>query len=420
MMERRACPPPAIVERAYWTARGGSQLDEREVPIHDHVAGCERCRDVWMEIETLAAVGATIEPAPSARGEELRTTLLSAMDNHRETPSVHVFDWRRILIAPAAIAAALVVWWAWPAQVTPPPTVTVATHRGVVLEHEGARVRVVSEQPDEIVRLASGTITVTVPVLAANERFRVVTGDDEIDAGAAAFDASAQQDRLTSVRVLHGEVKLLAQGTTKIVRAGETWRATTQLAVVTADARVEPAPPSRPKVVVEVPRPEAAPRDVGSVPATTPPVDAPPTDGPPIDASPVAPRPARSVAQQALDAGWTAMRAGNYLDAAAAFERVNDATVDPNQLEDATFWRGAALGRAGEVASAVRVLSTFTRAYPRSARLGDANVILAWLYFERGDHADAKRHFEGATKDASVRVREAARKGLAELARRRP
>jgi Tetratricopeptide repeat len=404
MRASSACPLPAVVERAYWTTREGRPLESREMTIHEHVMQCDACRDAWTEIEALAAIGTKIEPTPWTRGEELRTKLLSAM-NRQSAPPPRAFA-RRMLILPATIAAALAIWWMWPAPRTPTPQAT--KYRGVVLEHEGARSHVVTEQPDEIVRLASGTISVAVPVLATTERFRVITGDDEIDATGAAFDATAASDRLVSLRVLHGEVKLLASGSTTVVRSGETWRAT-QLALATPpDAAIAAVPP----VPVAIRTQDAVVHDkVRTIPA--PPVDAPSVSEPAVDAAPTTPPPAlRSAAQDALDAGWTALRAHDYASAAIAFERATTVTVDPNVLEDAMYWRGVALGRSGEVASAVKVLAAFVVAYPRSVRVGEANIILGWLYFERGDRGPAERHFRAALGDTSPRVRDAARTGL--------
>jgi TolA-binding protein len=139
---------------------------------------------------------------------------------------------------------------------------------------------------------------------------------------------------------------------------------------------------------------------------------------PPVPATVAPPPPARSTAQQAFDAGWTALRAGEYPNAATAFERARSVTVDPTMTEDATFWRGVALARGGEVVTAVHVLTAFVREYPRSVRAGEVNIMVGWMYFERGDHADAQRHFEAAVQDPSARIRAAARQGLAEIAKR--
>ncbi|MEJ7596471.1 MAG: tetratricopeptide repeat protein [Kofleriaceae bacterium] len=408
MKERSRCPSQAVVERAYWT---------RDVAIDDHLTSCERCRKAWQEIESLASVGSKIEPATWTRQEEVRTALLSLVE-HDTTPA-RTFAWPRRWLAPLAVAlaAAFAFWWAWPSTLVHAPVVS--QHRAVVLEHDGVRSYVLTEQPDEIIRLISGTITVAVPVLAANERVRVITGEDEIDASSAAFDATAENDKLATVRVLHGEVKLLAAGQNQIVRAGKTWHATTQLAVVTPDAApsvTPPTPAAHDEVVIEPEVPRA--KLPAPAPSPSPPPEEPPTIEP-VEPTPEPSPPARSAAQEAFEAGWSALRAGDYAKAAPAFERARTRTVDPTMIEDATFWRGVALARSGEVVTAVHVLSAYAREYPRAVRIGEAHSMLGWLYFERGDHANAEQHFAAAVKDSSPRIRDSARMGLAEIAKRK-
>lgn len=72
--------------------------------------------------------------------------------------------------------------------------------------HEGARFVLVGAAPDEIVRLLDGALTVEVDPLGPRERFRVVTGDGEVEVRGTAFEVRAEQDQLRAVRVLHGRV----------------------------------------------------------------------------------------------------------------------------------------------------------------------------------------------------------------------
>jgi len=125
------------------------------------------------------------------------------------------------------------------------------------------------------------------------------------------------------------------------------------------------------------------------------------------------------MAQQAFDDGWAALRVGDFARAATAFERAVTVTSDPRVIEDATFWRGVALARGGEVTKAAHVLTAFLAAYPRSARSGEAHVALGWLLFERRELAAAKAEFEAAQQDSSARVRDRATAGLAAIAKAR-
>lgn len=406
------CPSPIDLERLYWSSRPGAPSSRRDVRAWEHVVQCEACRAGCAEIEHLAMLGQRVEPRSWTRREEVRTITLTT--TRAAAPAeVRRSPWRYVA-GPAVLVAAATLWLVWPTRASAPSAVVVnPKQRGTLLVHEGALASTVTAQPDEIVRLASGTITVTVSPLLAHERFRVITGPDEIEANGAAFDVTARDDRLATIRVLHGTVKVLANGDeARTIRAGETWRTTTALsdrppqdaAVVVAPPPHEPRPV--PRTVVQPPP------EVEVEPATTASPALP-------DASPAPVPPQRSDAQVALDAAWAAMRDGNYPEAARAFERAM-ASVDPTITEDASFWRGVALARAGQVASAVTVLTEFVRAYPTSVRAGEARTVVGWLLLERGDLTAAKRHFQAAVDDPSPRVRASAQQGLAASARQPP
>jgi hypothetical protein len=159
------CPAPANVERAYWSNRNEETTGDEA--IHAHVAECTTCAATWREIAALAQLGSHIV-APSLHGEEIRTTLLSRMERTpvRETRRSRLRLWW--ILAPIA-ATAVLVWVAWPA---PDSTFATTARRGVVFEHSGAKQFALSTQPDEIVRVADGTVSVSVGQLGPGERFR--------------------------------------------------------------------------------------------------------------------------------------------------------------------------------------------------------------------------------------------------------
>jgi hypothetical protein len=276
-------------------------------------------------------------------------------------------------------AAALIAWWAWPGG----PQAEL--RRGQVLGHARAQFMIAAPQPDEIVRLVDGTLTIDVAPLRSGERFRVVTGDAEIEVVGTAFDVSAAADRLTSVRVVHGRVEVRPAGAAaRTLSAGEAWRPVAQAA----------------ESPVDVPAPDA-------------PADA----GPPARIQNGASRPgrARSPAQQAFDDGWRAIRARDFDAAAAAFERA--AAGRGAVAEDAAYWRAVALARAGEAARAIAAFDDFLAGHPASTRAGEARVMAGWLLLERGERARAAHHFRAAAGDPTSRVRESAARGLAALRR---
>ena len=80
------------------------------------------------------------------------------------------------------------------------------------MEHDGARFLRAGARPDEIVRLADGTLSIQLDALAPGERFRVITGDAEVELTGGALDVTAEHDRLVAVRVMTGRVEIRAAG----------------------------------------------------------------------------------------------------------------------------------------------------------------------------------------------------------------
>ncbi|HUS66366.1 MAG TPA: tetratricopeptide repeat protein, partial [Kofleriaceae bacterium] len=289
-----------------------------------------------------------------------------------------------------AAAAAALVWWRLPARrggdapaATPPPA-PIALHRGRVLDHDGARFLHASAQPDEVVRLVDGALTVEVDPLAAGERFRVVTGDAEVEVIGTAFDVVAEEDALRRVRVLHGRVAVRVTGAQEVVlTAGQSWAWTPPApADVPGPA---PAPPAA--------RMESMRRDAGTSRTAV-----------------------RGAAQQAYDDGWQAIRAGEFDRAAAAFERAMSADGGRARVaEDAHYWRAVALARAGRAERAAAVFDSFIAAHPGSPRAGEVSAMLGWILYERGEHSAAALRFRAAVGDPSPRVRQSATQGLEAL-----
>ena len=413
-----SCPAPAELERVYWSSLGRDPL-EADRELDEHIAACPECSAQLQEIAGLAALGERIEPSAWQRQEEVRTKLLSSARPAAKAPA-RASRWRWVVPSVLAAAAATMVVWRWPSN-SEGSHETTASH-AVILDHGATRHLVVSTSPEEIVRLVDGSITITVEPLVAGERFRVVTGDGEVDARDAALDVTAVNDRLVSVRAIRGVATIKVASFERVLRAGETWNSDSELASV-ADRATPPSPVVTPAVVAVVPvvprvddtpAPERQPR--APIAPALEPVPAPvvePTPPPP----PPAPAP-RSMVQQAFDAGWVALRAGDFTSAATAFERATAITTDQRMLEDATYWRGVALARAGEVGVARHVFTAFLTAYPASPRATEVSAMLGWILFERGDLAEAKVRFEAALKSPSLEVRESAAAGVQATTRR--
>ncbi len=121
------------------------------------------------------------------------------------------------------------------------------------------------------------------------------------------------------------------------------------------------------------------------------------------------------VARAAFERGWRLVRQGDFTAAAEAFADLERRSRGDAIVEDALFWRGVALARAGEKAQARAVLAAFVARFPRSARAGEACASLGWLRVEAGDLAGARALFERAARDPSDKVRASARAGLQQI-----
>jgi TolA-binding protein len=115
--------------------------------------------------------------------------------------------------------------------------------------------------------------------------------------------------------------------------------------------------------------------------------------------------------EAAFARGWSSLRTGDFNTAAGWFARATSGQYN-TLAEDALFWQGVALDRAGRFAIAHQVLTDFLVRYPDSERRGEASVILGWLLVRSGEFSAAHLYFEGALDDPAERVRKSAHAGL--------
>lgn len=378
--------------------------------LRAHLSRCPRCAAEWSANLALIELARSTEPPmPSRdRSEQLRTEILAKSElargpaQHGRRPRSR--RWMVAGIAAVAVGVGLIVaMQAWSPRSATSDRVSVEIHRGSVTPHPGATFQLAGAQPDEIVRLTDGTISVAVAPLSAEERFRVVIGDGEVEVRGTAFEVTARADRLIAVQVDHGRVEVRPQaGPLVVLDAGDRWDAPE-----VASHAIE-APP-----LAVVPIPEA-PLTSSSRPRAGPPHVRP--------APSMAPSPAiggRDPAEQAFADGWDALRTGDAAAAASLFEQCLSADPRGALAEDAAFWQGVALSRAGRRAGATRAFTRYLATFPASARAGEASTLLGWLLLDDGDLEGAEARFNTAMNDLSSSVRANAAEGLAEIARRR-
>ncbi|HEU0035399.1 MAG TPA: tetratricopeptide repeat protein [Kofleriaceae bacterium] len=348
-------------------------------------------------------------PAPDASAavaEQNRTRMLAAAAN--QTPRA-----RRPIAAIAiaagvslAAAAALVVWWTRAPASEPAARVGTAV---AITPTDGARLERVSPFPDFVVHVRDGSVALQVAALAPGERFRVRTGDAEIEIrGESRFTVDAVADHVDAVAVATGEAELrVIDGPRVIIKAGTAWHAPTKTAVIERAPLVTPPPPPKPDAP-PAKRPERrTPHRVTTAPSPSPSPAPTNHDEPPPPPAP----PAASPGELEFRTGWTALRANRAGDAATSFAKACTLAGTSALAEDACFWAGAAAKRAGDAATARTALARFVATFPSSPRANEARALLGWLYYDAGDLAAAKPLFERAATDRVPRVRDSAERG---------
>jgi TolA-binding protein len=305
---------------------------------------------------------------------------------------------------------------------------------------------------EEWVRLSEGTLRVEVRPLAAGERFRLFTGDGEVEVRGTAFEAQVQKDKLRHVLVLHGLVEVRPYSRTAVLLGPlGSWQAEAEVPAGQPPAGQlhvqQPAPPasapastaaasvakapnkegamgSKAQAVGAVAKPPSAVVTKAAAQAQTSVALAPTTSSSSATPEPTA-KPAsetttarvlaaatRTPAEAAFADGWTSLRHSQYEAAAAAFARVIALGGGEPILEDARFWRGVALARAGHSARAIEALREFMTHHQASPRLGEAASILGWQLLKAGQLDEAERRFQTALRDARPEVSDSARAGL--------
>jgi hypothetical protein len=426
-----SCPKPVELSRALIAG-----IDDR---LRAHLDICTRCSE---QLDAHATVAAETRQLPIVEPTHdhafnVRASLMVAARTSAPVGRSR-FIWGFATAGAFAAAAVLAFVFVRGPQSS---TETTASYRGTLLPHEGAALLRVASAPDEIVRLTHGTLSVEVAKLERGERFRVVTGDAEVEVRGTAFDVTVDRDHLRSVRVLHGRVEIRAYGSTpQILEAGERWD--TQLAAApigepsaeaivattddvvaqptapatrvmppAADKRVTPSAPKRVTTknassarTIEAAKPAAEPEPAAQAVTTKQTI---------VQAPARAKRPIELLFEE----GWATLAAGDAIAAAAIFERAAQSAPQDPLAEDAWFWRASALARA-KSAAAPGALDSFLSRYARSPRVGEASAMLGWLIMDR-DLDRAEKLFHAAENDRVVAVRASASKGLAAIAQRR-
>lgn len=411
-------------------------------------------------------------PPPSLGGAHaVRQRLLAAADAGGGPQR----SWRTWAAAATVLCVAGAGGLAWLGR-SPGVTPHLESMRGAIQAAEGARFSHQRTETaglaNEVVWLRDGRVTVDVRPLSATDRFRVVTGDAEIEVRGTRFEVVTENDQLRAVLVHSGRVHVRPwQGPADELTAGQRWSPAPRAPVpavpalpdaVTgppAMAGVEPAQPVAPPEAAAVApaavlakslrqgvaqdgskpldplpnvagaktrgpgRPVALPPAAGTDPASIPtaapaPASVQPTLPPSAPPSAADVQPPRSLADEAWSLGWSAIRRKDFDVAAQAMADVLRHADDGPLAEDARYWRAVALSRVQRSVDAKAAWRTFLARHPKARQVGEARAMLGWLLLEAGDAQAALVQFEAALGDTSPAVRASAGSGR-EAARQR-
>jgi ferric-dicitrate binding protein FerR (iron transport regulator) len=389
--------------------------------LQEHLDACPACAREAAATRMLADLGRELpDGAPSEESvAAIRHALLaSASDGIIGNARARKRYWIPVAAAASiALAVGVVLLAHGPSEPLPQKVATGEARRALVHAQKGADHVLLGSQPDEIVRLTEGTIAVEVEKLGAKERFRVVTGDAEVEVRGTAFDVTAANDVLVGVRVWSGMVEVRPRGREVVLLApGEQWQVPEgdrDEGVRTVEAAVSQGTPSWERSVRTGVNRDRLANDssAGAVDPRGTREEAGAGGGGPGSGPPTEP------AEAAFNAGWDALRLGRPAEAAKLFGRAADLGRGEAMIEDAVFWRAVALDRAGAHGPAADGMREFLQRFPSSVRRGEVSVMLGWKLLASGDPAGARVLFESALSDPVHWVRASAARGASEAGR---
>ena len=409
-----ACAHSVELHRAF--------TDRQPEQVAAHLQWCETCRAEWESLEKLAAAarGAPTLHLSSATKDQLRSRLLiGARAIAKQPPSRKRSAPLALAGLVLALAATALAWLVArePSSGTsasvPAATSPAVVHRATIRPHPGARYAAGSPQPDEVVHLYDGVITVDVKPLHSGERFRITTSDAEVEVHGTVLKVSAEQGRLSEVDVIQGRVEVRYLGVEpQILGPGQRWVTPNQMRA--GDEHRSSSSEAKPTLVAEGESavvPSAHPRGRGRASSGVA-TKAPGTQSEPPTSSVVGKRSLPTTAEIAFQEGWAALRSGNPEAASRYFASV---PIDSGLGADALFWRGVALGRAGRSGEAMDVLGRFLTLFPSSPHRGEALVTLGTLLERQGNEAAAIERYREAKSSSDARIREHAEGALRAL-----
>ena len=253
--------------------------------------------------------------------------------------------------------------------------------------------------PNEVYELVQGLAEFKVHHLAAQQRYRVLVGDDQVEVRGTRFQVVARQRHLESVRVFEGRVQVTTAGRSLTLDAGQRWVSELPAEQSTNDAVVPPdAEPVQTSVASSGPSRAEAPRATASVKIPSPNPD---------------------LFDVAFSAALARLRSGDAKGAVTELDTLrNTSGIDSGRKSDVLYWSGVASHRSGNDNVAEQRLRQLLSSQSNSWHAPEAALLLGEILLTRGAPQLAKPWLERAAQSNRPKTSDTAKRHLDQMTRR--
>ncbi len=229
-LRRPSCPPGWKLTRAI--------SEDADPRTEWHVMQCPRCSAEYHALQALAAQAKAAALGPEKMSREMRDAIgarLRTLAAIPERPPWSFDGWSRRMLVGLALAIPTITTvmvltgrrghdTVATRRTAQAPAEALGESRATIRAIGPARFSRAQFQPNEIVRLDDGEIELDITPLHANERFRVVTDDGEVEVRGTRFKVAVADHHLASVHVWHGQVEVRSRGgALAVLTAGDDW-----------------------------------------------------------------------------------------------------------------------------------------------------------------------------------------------------
>jgi hypothetical protein len=346
------CPRLFEVE----AARDGRLAGDDLARFESHLARCAACS---AEHRTLDSLGASLRELPVVTGDELharreRTRLLAGFNARLVPPRTSAKRWLVPLLGAASLTLLTLTLW-YSRAPSSAPTLAVRDAIAVRPAPSTEWSRQVESHRDTI-KLAAGTLSVSIDHTLSPRRVRVLLPDGELEDLGTTFSVTVAAGATTHVSVQDGTVILRLRDRAPIVLGvNESW--SPKAPTLRAPAPHAAPPPPAPRAPANAGAPAREPSPAPSAPEAT--RDTSTTDAAASD----------------FRAAFSALNGGDNLVAATLFATFLTRHPTDPRAEDAAYLRVIALQRTGSTPAMNAAALDYLRRYPQGFRRAEVEAI---------------------------------------------